>query len=335
MVVVTGASGHVGGNLVRALLDQGRRVRVVVRDDARAVEGLDVERVQADVLDPDSLKAAFDGAEVVFHLAALILITGGQKGRVNRINVEGPRNVAAACLDRKVRRLVHFSSIHAYSPTPRNVPVDETRPFVGEDAPAYDRSKALGQQEVLAAVSRGLDAVIVNPTAVIGPHDYKPSRMGAVQRMLYRRKMPSLVSGGFDWVDVRDVVAGALAAERNGRTGQNYLLSGHWASFPEFAALVGKVTGIRVPSLVVPLWLAYVGAPFVQAFAGLTGGMPLYTLEALHALKCYGEVSHEKASRELGYSPRPLEETLRDTWEWWRRHDPGLGRDDPGGPAGG
>jgi len=213
--------------------------------------------------------------------------------------------------------------------------VDETRPFVGEDAPAYDRSKALGQQEVLAAVSRGLDAVIVNPTAVIGPHDYKPSRMGAVQRMLYRRKMPSLVSGGFDWVDVRDVVAGALAAERNGRTGQNYLLSGHWASFPEFAALVGKVTGIRVPSLVVPLWLAYVGAPFVQAFAGLTGGMPLYTLEALHALKCYGEVSHEKASRELGYSPRPLEETLRDTWEWWRRHDPGLGRDDPGGPAGG
>lgn len=332
MVVVTGAAGHVGGNLVRALLDQGRRVRVLVRGDTRALEGLDVERVQGDVLDLDSLKAAFDGAEVVFHLAALISITGGQHGRVHRVNVEGPRNVATACLDRKVRRLVHFSSIHAYAPRPKDRPVDETRPFVGEDAPAYDRSKALGQQEVLAAVQRGLDAVIVNPTAVIGPHDYKPSRMGAVQRMLYRRKMPSLVAGGFDWVDVRDVVAGALAAERQGRTGQNYLLSGHWASFPEFARLVQQVTGIPVPSLVVPLWLAYVGAPFVQAVAGLTGTMPLYTLEALHALRCYGPVSHEKAATELGYRPRPLEETLRDTWEWWRTHDPELARNLPAGP---
>jgi dihydroflavonol-4-reductase len=323
MVVVTGAAGHVGGNLVRALLAEGRRVRVVVRDDTRAIEGLDVERVRGDVLDIGSLKAAFDGAEVVYHLAVIISITGDQGGRVRRTNVEGPRNVAAACLDRKVRRLVHFSSIHAYSPVPYDSPVDETRPFVEEGAPAYDRSKALGQGQILEAVAKGLDAVIVNPTAVIGPHDYKPSRMGAVQAMLYRRKMPALVAGGFDWVDVRDVVAGALAAEKRGRTGQNYLLSGRWATFAELAAMVHAASGVKVPSMVTPMWLAYVGAPFVQAFSRVTGSMPLYTIEALHALRCYHEVSHAKASAELGYAPRPLEQTVADTWQWWKER--GLG----------
>lgn len=318
MVVVTGAAGHIGGNLIRALLAEGRRVRAVVHEDTRAIDGLDVERVHADVLDLDSLREAFDRAEVVYNLAVVISITGEQGGRVRRTNVDGVRNVAAACLDRKVKRLIHFSSIHAYSPEPRDRPVDENRPLVPEGAPAYDRSKALGQLQILEAVRDGLDAVIVNPTAVLGPHDYKPSRMGAVQLMLYRRKMPALVAGGFDWVDVRDVVAGAIAAEKKGRTGESYLLSGHYATFAQLAHLVQEVTGIKVPSIVVPMWLAYIGAPFVQTFSRLSGSMPLYTIEALHALRCYREVSHEKASRELDYNPRPLRDTVADTWAWWR-----------------
>lgn len=318
MTVVTGAAGHVGGNLVRALLAKGRKVRAVVRNDTRALDGLGVEVVRADVLDLDSLVRAFEGAEVVYHLAALISIIGDQGGKVSRTNVEGPRNVVEACLRNKVRRLVHFSSIHCYEQAPANEVLDETRRFVDERAPAYDRSKVGGQREVMAAVSKGLDAVVVNPTAVIGPYDFKPSRMGAVLIAMARGRFPGLVEGGFDWVDVRDVVAGALAAEERGRTGENYLLGGQFRPVKDIAVEVSKVTGAPVPRFVSPLWLAALGAPFAEAWSRMTGGFPLFTRESLKALRGNQHVSSAKAQRELGYAARPFEETIRDTLHWFR-----------------
>ena len=318
MVVVTGASGHVGGNLVRALLASGRAVRVCVREDTRSIDGLDVERVRADVLDRDSLARAFDGAEVVYHLAALISIVGPQGGRVHRTNVEGPANVVEACLDRKVRRLVHFSSVHAFNQQPPDQPLDETREDALGRAPAYDRSKAAGHRNVLAGVARGLDAVIVHPTGIIGPHDYKPSRMGHVLLGLYRREFPALIAGGFDWVDVRDVVAGAMAAEQKGRTGERYLLSGHWVSVMDIGRTVERVTGVRSPRRASPMWLARVGAPFVEAWSKVTKTEPLYTAESLVALRGARDVRHDKAGRELGYDPRPFEDTIRDTFAWYK-----------------
>ena len=319
MTVVTGAAGHVGGNLVRALLEQGRQVRAVVRNDRRAIEGLDVEVVQADVLDLDSLVQAFRGADTVFHLAAQISIVGDMGGKVTRVNTVGPRNVVEACQRCGVRRLVHFSSIHAYVQEPTDKVLDETRALSGPKAPAYDRSKASGQQIVLqAAREKRLDAVVVNPTAVIGPHDYKPSRMGAVILSLARRRFPALVAGGFDWVDVRDVVAGAIAAEQKGRSGENYLLSGHYRTVADLGSLVEKVTGMPAPRVVVPLWLAGFGALFALAFSRITGGVPLFTPEAIRALNGARFVSHEKASQELGYSPRPLDVTVSDTVQWFK-----------------
>lgn len=318
-VVVTGASGHVGGNLVRALLAAGRKLRCVVRDDARAIDGLDVERVRADVTDPASLRAAFDGAEVVYHLAAKISIEGDPDGIVHRTNVEGPRNVVAACLDAKVKRLVHFSSIHAFTQPPLLEHLDEGRPLVDDpDEMAYDRSKAGGQREVLEGVRRGLDAVIVHPTAIMGPFDFKPSAVGQVLLDLYHRRLPSLVDGGFDWVDVRDVVAGALAAEQRGRTGRNYLLSGEWRGVAELARLAEDVTGVRAPRFVAPFWLARLGVPFMTGFARLTGRRPLYTADSLHALKSNRKISCERAATELGYSHRPLRETVADAYAWFR-----------------
>lgn len=318
-VVVTGASGHVGGNLVRALLAAGRRVRCVVRDDARAIAGLDVERVRADVFDPASLRAAFDGAEVVYHLAAKVSIEGDPGGIVHRTNVEGPRNVAAACLAARVKRLVHFSSIHAFVQRPFDERLDESRPLVTDPREmAYDRSKAAGQREVLDAVRRGLDAVIIHPTAILGPFDFKPSPVGQVLLDLYHRRLPALVAGGFDWVDVRDVVAGAMAAEQRGRTGRSYLLSGEWKSVVELAAIAEAVTGVRPPRFVAPFWLARLGAPFLTAFARLTGRRPLYTADSLHALESNRRISCERAVAELGYTHRPLRETIADAYAWFR-----------------
>ena len=315
--VVTGASGHVGANLVRALIERRRSCRAIVRQDQRALEGLDVERVHADVLEGHSLTRAFQGADVVYHLAARISIVGDERGRVYETNVIGTRNVVRACLQCGVKRLVHFSSIHAFSQNPMNAPLDESRPPVaGPKALAYDRSKALGEAEVRAGIESGLDAVIVNPTAVLGPYDFKPSPMGQVLIDLYRRKLSVLVEGGFNWVDVRDVVQGAMAAEAKGRTGENYLLSGQWLSIHELAQVVQDVTGAKPWSWVCPTWLARIVAPFAETQAVLLGKRPLFTRESLAALRGAQNISRKKAEEELGYAARPIVETIRDTFDW-------------------
>lgn len=319
LVAVTGATGHVGNNLVRALLERGDRVRVLMHDDSKPVDGLAVERVQGDVLDPASLARAFAGVERVFHLAARISIAPGDEEEVHQINVLGTRNVVAACLGVPVRRLIHFSSIHALSPEPRDRPVDETRPLAESSHLPYDRSKAAGQKEVRAGIAQGLDAIILNPTGIIGPHDYRPSPMGRVLLDLYRRRLPGLVAGGFDWVDVRDVVAGALAAADRGRAGESYVLSGAYKSVRDLAGVVEEVTGVRAPRLVSPMWLAQAGAPFITWYARLTKGKPRVTGASLHALRNHAQVSHDKATRELDYRPRPLRDTLTATYDWFKQ----------------
>lgn len=316
VVTVTGASGHIGANLVRALLEHGHQVRATVYRDARALEDLDVERVEADVLDVRSIRRAIDGAELVYHLAAVISITGDPDGQMRRVNVEGTRNVARACIEAGVKRMVHFSSIHAFSPRPESEPIDEHRGPAEPDSMAYDQTKAAGEREVLAAVERGLDGVILNPTSILGPHDYKPSLMGQVLLDLHRGKFPALVDGGFDWVDVRDVVQAALVAATKGRRGERHLLSGKWASFKELASLVGQTTGVPVPRFVAPMWLARLGAPFMVALNSVVGKRPLYTSSSLRALRCHRRVVSGKAQELLAFRPRPLRQTIEETFAW-------------------
>jgi dihydroflavonol-4-reductase len=312
-VVVTGAAGHIGGNLVRGLVARGVRPRVLIRRSRAALDGLDVEEASGDVRDAAALERAFAGADVVYHLAGLISLDDRDAATMRAINVEGVRNVVAACLRQGVRRLVHFSSIHALSTEPHNWPVDETRPLVtDEPVPPYDRSKSDGEREVLTGLSRGLDAVIVNPTGVIGPTDYGPSHMGQLLLDLYHGRMPALVAGGFNWVDVRDVADGAIAAAQRGRTGERYLLAGARATLVEIAALVAGERGRRPPRFVSPMWLARAGAPFAVAWARLSGTRPLFNAASLHALRNHHDVRHDKAARELGFKPRPVRDSIVD-----------------------
>ncbi len=317
VVAVTGATGHIGASLVRALLDEGRAVRAVLHGDCSALDGLELDTIAADVCDPASLRQAFEGAEVVYHLAAHISITGPQGGLVRRVNVDGARNAAEAALACGVKRFIHFSSIHAFDLDDMSRVLDETGPRAKPHHPAYDCSKNDGERAVRDAVERGLDAVIVHPVGCMGPLDYRVSRVGQVFLDLFARKLPALVDGGFHWVDTRDVVAGAMAAELKGRTGESYILSCEWRSVRQLAELAEEVTGVPAPRLVTPMWLAGLGAPFMTLGNTLFGIEPLYTSEGLHALRANRRLSTKKAEDELGFSPRPLRDTVADIYEWF------------------
>ena len=322
LVAVTGAAGHIGANLVRSLLAQGRQVRALVREHTAGIAGLPVDVVRCDVTDGQACRRALTGAQIVYHLAARISVGWDPPGPVETVNLGGTSNVVEACLACGVQRLVHFSSIHAFSADPVDGVIDESRPLA-QNRPQtliYDRTKAEAERQVVAAVARGLDAVIVNPSSVIGPFDFMPSAMGEALLDLVYGRFPALVGGaGFDWVDVRDVVASALVAECRGRKGQHYLLSGHWLSFVELAQLWGRVSGAKIPRLVAPMWLARAAAPFAASWARLCRRRPLFTSDSLRVLRNHRQISHACANAELGHNPRPLEETLRDTYQWFRQ----------------
>jgi len=306
-------------------------VRLLVHRDLRALEGLAAERVKADLDDPQSLTRAFAGAEIVYHLAVAISLDRRQRDAMMRTNVDGTRNVLSACRAAGVRRLVHFSSIEALSDLGGSAATVETNPLARrEETTAYGWSKACAEALVLEATAQGLEAVILNPSAIIGPYDFRPSPLGRVLVSLSQGRLPVLVRGGFNWVDVRDVAEAALAAERAGTPGERYLIPGTWLSLLDLARLVDAASGRggspsgpraasrRVLRTAAPLWAARVGAAFLGTVASLNGRQPVFTLDTLRALSKHRHISSEKARVHLGFRARPLEETVPDTLAWFR-----------------
>lgn len=319
-IALTGATGHIGCNLVPLLLEKGYQVRILYRDSAKLAvfKGLKLETVKADVLDPEGLKQAFQGMEAVIHLAGMISIKGDPAGMVMKTNVEGTQNVVTACLRNSIRTCIHFSSVHAFR-YDRNTPrVSEASPYADHRNFLYDQSKAQGELAIREGINKGLNAYILNPTAVIGPNDYFQSYTGAFFSGLFTGQLPALVKGGFDWVDVRDLAAAVLHILENGAPDRRYLLSGHFATFRELSELSERVSGVRTPRLELPIEIAMTGLPFVRLWAHLQGLPPLYTYESLmiirNASKCYDA---GKAKREIGYSVRPLADSIRDLFNWW------------------
>ena len=324
-VAVTGATGHVGSNLVRALQQRGDQVRVLIRDRDDALAGLEVERVRGSVGDTEALQRLFAGVDVVYHLAAMISISGDPHGDVRATNVDGTRRVATAALAAGVRRMVHCSSVHAfdlYLPDGEGEQrVDESWPRVPDAAPhfAYDRSKAAGERALREVMALGLEAVIVHPSGVIGPHDFGPSRMGRVLLGLYHRSLPSLIDGGFDFVDVRDVCAGLMAAAERGVAGANYIVTGHHQRVSSLARIAEQVTGVRSPRINMPIWALRLGVPAVEAVGRVLGKEPLYTRESIAVLETRVRFDWGRAARDLGYAPRPTFDTVRDTYAWFEQ----------------
>lgn len=320
MILVTGATGHIGNVLIRKLLEQGEKVRALVwrGEDTTPIKALEVEQVQGDVLDLASLGPAMRGVETVYHLAGIISIMPGRNPFVWRVNVEGTRNMLEAARQAGIRRLVYTSSIHAIARSPHGVAMDESLGF-DQNNPygEYDRSKAAASLEVQKAAIEGLDAVIVCPTGVIGPYDFRGSELGEVIRSASEARTMFYVEGAYDFVDVRDVADGMIAAHAHGRRGESYILSGQRLSVRYMLETVREVTGKAFASIKIPFSLAEFAARFTPWYYQRTKAKPRFTPYSLEVLQSNSNISHAKAARELGYKSRPLHETITDTVRWF------------------
>ena len=317
--VVTGAGGFLGSVLVRELVARGRSVRAIIRSNAKALEELDIEIVAADIRDSSSIDRALAGAESVFHLASVISLSGDRSGSVSATNIDGARNVAEAALKNGVKRFIHCSSIHVFDLKDHGKTINENTIRVTTDSPVYDRTKYAGEIAVRDLIKMGLPVVVIHPTGVIGPGDHRPSRMGQVLIDLSSKKLPALISGGFNWVDVRDVCVGALAAEEFGRIGESYILSGQWHSTRQLATFGEEITGTPPPNFDLPMWLAQGIAPIGSLLGNISSNEYRLNSDTVSALKAARKISSAKAETELGFKSRPIRNSVHDAYKWFEK----------------
>ncbi|MFC1946891.1 NAD-dependent epimerase/dehydratase family protein [Chloroflexota bacterium] len=319
--IITGASGHLGANLIRALISRKWDVKALVHRDTRALEGLDIELVHGDILNVVSLKNAFQRVDIVFHLAARISVIKQDRKQVEEMNIGGVRNVVDSCLSTGVRRLVHVSSFHAHVQEPLDEVLDETRPLVDSDKhPPYNRSKAEGERIIQEAILKGLNAIIITPTGIIGPYDFQPSHFGSTVLAIAHRKLRIIVNAGLDWVDARDVSEGMINAAEKADSGDKFILSGNRATLRNIADYITEYMDQSQVRIVLPFYIARLFAPTVSAFDRIQGKRQLFTPISIDELNSNRHLSHEKAGKQLGYKPRPLKETITDTLDWFKEN---------------
>ncbi len=319
LTLVTGGTGRIGNVLLKELCKKGVPTRVLVRStsDQSALKGCVYEQVVGDILDPESITKACEGVEYVYHLAGKINISthGGQE--TFDTNMTGTQNVIQACLKAHIKRLLYISTIHVFSQSDDSKPITESVPFCqSTDRNLYDCSKASATQEVLSAVrEQNLDAVIVAPTGVTGPYDYRPSYFGKSLISFVKSGMNYSVDGAYDYVDVRDVVNGMITAMEKGQKGEMYILSGERLTMRDFVSYIKEFTNQTSQTTFLPHPIALALAHF-QSFFNAESELTPYSLKTLLS---NSNISHEKATKELGYVPRTVKESLKDQYEWFKK----------------
>lgn len=318
--LVTGACGHLGGTLVRLLERTGAQVRGLRLPEEQARDRAHVTYYPGDVRDRDSLRPLFQGLAdrevVVFHTAAIVDISGEATPQMVDVNVNGTKNILALCREYGVKRLVYVSSVHAIPEKDGYAVLREVDRFSPRQVTGgYAKTKAEATQAVLDAAAQGLDAVVVHPSGILGPFDGTGNHLVQLVKEYAGGKLPACVKGGYDFVDVRDVAAGCLAAAEKGRSGQCYILSNRHYEVKEVLAMAKTLChGRRLP--VLPMWMAQAAEPLLGWVARVKKQRPLYTKYSLYTLRSNDRFDHGKATAELGYRPRDLRQTVRDTLRW-------------------
>jgi dihydroflavonol-4-reductase len=322
-VLVTGASGFVGSALVKHLVETGWRVRALLRPTSprTQLDGLGVEYAQGDINAAESVARAVTGVRYVFHVAADYRLWARQPSELMRTNVEGTRTVMLAAQRAGVERIVYTSSVATLAPRPNGDASDESAPLSPSDAiSAYKQSKVLAERLVETLIAEaGLPAVIVNPSAPIGPRDVRPTPTGRIIVEAASGRMPGFVDTGLNLVHVDDVAAGHVAALCQGRIGERYILGGQNVSLAQMLADIARLVGRSPPRLRIPRSLLFPLALAAEAAAQVTGREPFATVSGLRMAKYRMYFTSAKAEHELGYRARPYGEALADAIEWFRR----------------
>jgi len=319
-VLVTGASGFVGAAVARAALGRGFRTRVLMRQGSNRanVAGLDVEPVEGDMRDTESMARALTGARYLFHVAADYRLWARDPSEIERNNLLGARATMQAALKAGVARVVYTSSVAALKPGNGGA-VDETSRHTPESAiGAYKRSKLVAEREVERMVAEeGLPAVIVAPSTPIGPRDIKPTPTGRIIVEAATGKIPAFVDTGLNLVHVDDVAEGHFQALEKGRIGENYILGGTDVSLRSMLADIARLTGRKAPGIKLPRGPLFPLAYAAEAFARLTGKEPMLTADALRMSRYHMFFSSAKAEEALGYRARPYLKGLEDAIAWF------------------
>jgi len=322
-VLVTGASGFVGAAVARALLARGRKLRVLVRprSDRRNIAGLAVEPRIGSLEDGPSLAAALDGCGALYHVAADYRLWVRDERVMYRANVDGKRLLMEAALTQRVASVVYTSSVAVLGIIGDGTPSDETTPSTLADMIGpYKRSKFLAEEVVRDLVkTRGLPAVIVNPSTPVGPGDVKPTPTGRVIVDAASGKMPAFVDTGLNIVHVDDVAAGHLLAEERGALGERHILGGEDLTLAEILKRVALLTGRKPPTIRLPIAAIWPSAVGAEAWARLTDKAPLVTRDELSMAKKKMFFSSAKAERALGYRARPAQQALADAVAYFRQ----------------
>jgi dihydroflavonol-4-reductase len=315
--LVTGASGFVGWHVARLLSERGHKVRALVRP-ASKIRELDAETFTGDLRDPASLESAVAGCGLVFHVAADYRLWARNPDELYNSNVDGTRNLLQAAHKAGVDRVVYTSTVGCIG-MPKGEPGDETTPVTLADMTgAYKRSKFLAERVALEFAATGFPVVIVNPTAPIGDHDFKPTPTGKIILDFLQGDMPAYIETGLNLVDVRDVAAGELLACERGVPGERYILGCQNMTLGEILQRLARITGRRAPKVKLPYAVAWAAGVTTTGWAMMTGKPPRAPLDAVRMARKKMFVSTEKAKRDLGYNPGPVDAALERAVDWFQ-----------------
>ena len=322
MILLTGANGHLGANLLRRLLADGAEVRVLLRpqSDNSTVDGLPVERVSGDLRDPESVARAVRGCSQVYHTAAVVALHY-RRDQIFQTNVIGTRNLLRASLDAGVQKVVVSGSLSAVGYDPRR-PSDESMPFNPfEEHLPYSVTKAFVEHECLKAAVEGLDVVIAVSCAILGPWDFKPSRMGRVLIDFANGRMRAYIDGGFEFVTARDIAEGHVLAMRHGRSGQRYIFGSGFRTTGELMALYERITGRKRPMRIPIALMAAVARIVSPVLNTCFPDVPQrFTPASVRLLRMRRQADSSKASEELGYRPTSIEQAVQEAYDWFVEH---------------
>jgi dihydroflavonol-4-reductase len=317
--LITGATGFLGWHVARKLLERGYSVRALVRD-VRRLRELDLEAVTGDLRDAASLERAVAGCGLVFHVAADYRLWAKDSSELYRSNVDGTRNLLSAARSAGVERFVYTSTVGCIG-IPKDREGDEKQPVSLEDmVGAYKRSKFQAEQVALEFAGSGFPVVIVNPTAPVGDHDFKPTPTGKIIVDFLRNAMPAYLDTGLNLVDVRDTAEGHLLACERGRPGERYILGCQNLTLRQIFEKLERISGCKAPVVQIPYFVAYLSGLASTGWANMSGKEPRAPLDGVRMASKKMFASHAKAARELGFQPGPADAALTRAVEWFREN---------------